>query len=199
MPVLARAANTTINGGYFADVQGDQYFVQGDHALNEAESGVLALKDASALGATHDSFERHPPPKCQQGTRKTTLRRIDEWVEVMTKSCHPPDAGFNDQTSSTAQTSPNKIQRHERILWLHGPAGAGKSAVAQTVSETYAERGSLVGSFFFSRGAPGRDTAKHLFPTLTYQIAMRIPGLRSTIGSAVKRICLSLKSHSTRK
>jgi len=59
-----------------------------------------------------------------------------------------------------------------KLLWLHGPAGAGKSAIAQTVAETCAERGQLAASFFFSRSSPGRDALKHLSPTITVQISM---------------------------
>uniref|UniRef100_A0A0W0G219 Nephrocystin 3-like N-terminal domain-containing protein n=1 Tax=Moniliophthora roreri TaxID=221103 RepID=A0A0W0G219_MONRR len=42
--------------------------------------------------------------------------------------------------------------RHERPLyWLHGPAGAGKSVIAQTIAELGENEGSLRASFFFSR------------------------------------------------
>ncbi|KAF8074041.1 hypothetical protein FPV67DRAFT_783699 [Lyophyllum atratum] len=85
----------------------------------------------------------------------------------------------------TAESGCNPISGRARILWLHGPAGAGKSAVAQTVSEIYEERKILAGSFFFSLGSAGRGTAKYVFPTLAYQIAMRIPGMRSRIDSIV--------------
>ncbi|KIK52272.1 hypothetical protein GYMLUDRAFT_180242, partial [Collybiopsis luxurians FD-317 M1] len=35
------------------------------------------------------------------------------------------------------------------VCWLYGPAGAGKSVIAQTLAEICMERGLLVGSFFF--------------------------------------------------
>lgn len=67
------------------------------------------------------------------------------------------------------------------ICWLHGPAGAGKSAIAQTVSEICAERGQLAASFFFSRQTPGRDTIARLFTTIAYQIAISIPDKRQKL------------------
>jgi len=66
-------------------------------------------------------------------------------------------------------------------MWLHGPAGAGKSAIAQTVAETCAERGQLAASFFFSRSSPDRSTLKHLFPTIAGQISMSSPRKRQML------------------
>ncbi|KAF5378788.1 hypothetical protein D9615_006918 [Tricholomella constricta] len=74
-----------------------------------------------------------------------------------------------------------------RVLWLHGPAGAGKSTIAQTVSEECAWTRQLVGSFFFSRTTAGHDIAKSFFPTIALQLAARSPRLRHFIASAIKR------------
>jgi hypothetical protein len=57
------------------------------------------------------------------------------------------------------------------ILWLHGPAGAGKSAIAQSVAEKCAEKCQLAASFFFFRGDPSRNALGSLFATLAVQIA----------------------------
>ncbi|KAF8066467.1 hypothetical protein FPV67DRAFT_1417372, partial [Lyophyllum atratum] len=93
-------------------------------------------------GAAYNSQDRYPPPKCHPGTREPILKEVYEWIEnsVMTKV--------------------------GSLMWLHGPAGAGKSAIAQTVAETCAERGQLAASFFFSRGSYRRDTIT--FPGLVY-------------------------------
>ena len=64
-----------------------------------------------------------------------------------------------------------------KLLWLHGPAGAGKSAIAQTMAEACAERGQLAASFF-SRSSPDRNTRKHLFPTINFQILLSSPHKR---------------------
>ncbi|KAF9254271.1 hypothetical protein L218DRAFT_886647, partial [Marasmius fiardii PR-910] len=47
------------------------------------------------------------------------------------------------------------------VCWLRGSAGAGKSAIAQTVAER-CEGNRLVASFFFSRTDPARNTPKYL-------------------------------------
>ena len=97
-------------------------------------------------GAAFDSQERRPAPRCLPETRTAILEEIEGWIDAGT-------AG-------------------EALLWLHAPAGAGKSAIAQTIAETCAKRGQLAASFFFSRQATGRNTMKHLFPTIIMQLAL---------------------------
>ncbi|KAF8073748.1 hypothetical protein FPV67DRAFT_764118 [Lyophyllum atratum] len=179
---FAGSTNTTIHGSSFSDIHRDQniYFVNGNMSIHDSEAGIFTLKGASNLSATHDSFERSPPPKCHPGTRQTALRGIDGWMGDMQKKIDTVLTEWSSQPSATG------IVREGRFLWLHGPAGAGKSALAQTVSEKYAESQKLVGTFFFSRETPGRDAVNSLFPTIAYQMAIRIPGMRSSIGSAVK-------------
>ncbi|KAF9470345.1 hypothetical protein BDN70DRAFT_821507, partial [Pholiota conissans] len=82
------------------------------------------LQKASSMGATHDSSVRFDPPKCHPNTRVAVLEYIIGWI-----------FGRND---------PEAL-----ILWLYGPAGAGKSAILQTIAEMCAERESILASFFF--------------------------------------------------
>ena len=43
------------------------------------------------------------------------------------------------------------------MLWLFGPAGAGKSAIAKRIAEIATEKGLLIATFFFSRTSPTRS------------------------------------------
>lgn len=61
------------------------------------------------------------------------------------------------------------------ILWLNGPAGAGKSAIAQSIAEQCYEEKVLLGSFFFSVSDPSRNHAEHLVATMVYQIYQIVP------------------------
>jgi len=101
------------------------------------------------MDAAYDSQERSPPPRCPAGTRKEVLKKINVWV----------DAGAAG----------------ESVLWLRGPAGAGKSAIAQTVAEACAARNQLAASFFFTRMSAYRNEVKYLFPTIAVQIALSAP------------------------
>jgi len=81
------------------------------------------------------------------------------------------------------------------ICWLHGPAGAGKSAMAQTVSDTCAGKCQLAASFFFSRSAPGRHNSRMFFTTLALQLALSISGTRSNISKVVEDDPLIVNRH----
>ncbi|KAJ7705516.1 hypothetical protein B0H17DRAFT_869783, partial [Mycena rosella] len=80
--------------------------------------------------AAHDSGERYPQPQCHPETRTEMLKDLHDW-------------SLEDDPRS-------------RVLWLHGPAGAEKSAVAQSFCQKLQADGRLGGSFFFKRGHPSR-------------------------------------------
>ena len=72
------------------------------------------------------------------------------------------------------------------VCWLNGPAGYGKSALAQSIAECYAAEGRLLGSFFFLRGAGERSHISRLIPTLAHQISRTVPGTKLSIESALE-------------
>ena len=111
-------------------------------------------------GAFHDSDELYELPKCHPGTRKAILKLIMSWIE-----------GERIRTSF--------------ILWMYGPAGAGKSAIAKTIAEMCAEARLLAASFFFSRTASGRNVKTSLMSTLAYQLSLSIPEMRETVSDAI--------------
>jgi len=121
---------------------------------------MVLLKLHIAPGAFHNSDERYDPPKCHPHTRRAVLQKIMDWVK---------DA--------------NKVAL---ILWLYGPAGAGKSAIAQTIAELLEEAGLLAAAFFFSRNAAGRDDKKPFVATLVYQLVKSIPEIRGHVLEAVE-------------
>jgi len=114
-----------------------------------------------APGAFHNSDERYDPPKCHPHTRKAVLKKITDWVK---------DA--------------NKVTL---FLWLYGPAGAGKSAIAQTIAELLEELGLLAAAFFFSRNAAGRNDKTRLVPTLVYQLVKSIPEICAHVLEALEQ------------
>lgn len=57
-------------------------------------------------------------------------------------------------------------------MWVYGPAGVGKSAVAQSCAELFADRKQLLSAYFFSR-SDVRNKAKYLFTSIAYQISTR--------------------------
>ena len=79
------------------------------------------------------------------------------------------------------------VDKLEFFLWLYGPAGAGKSSIAQSIAELCDEAGILDASFFFSRTAAGRNNDRLLIPTLTYQLSQSMPDILQFVGEALNR------------
>jgi hypothetical protein len=119
------------------------------------------LQQHIAPGAFHNSDERYEPPKCHPHTRRAVLKKIMDWVKDADKVA--------------------------LILWLYGPAGAGKSAIAQTIAELLEEAGLLAAAFFFSRNAAGRNDKISLVATLVYQLVKSIPEIRVHVLEAVEQ------------
>jgi hypothetical protein len=110
----------------------------------------------------HDSAERYPPGKCHAGTREEIIEIILDWIE---------DPGPASD-----------------VLWLYGPAGAGKSEIMHTIAQLLLEtpyEGRYAGSFFFGRDVNVRCDGKSLFSTLAYHIAIRLPGIRALVNDAM--------------
>ncbi|KAF9473577.1 hypothetical protein BDN70DRAFT_908816 [Pholiota conissans] len=125
-------------------------------------SAFKKLLDISAPNALYDSEARFDPPKCHPKTRIAVLEYLMGWI-----------FGRND---------PEAL-----IMWLYGPAGAGKSAILQTIAEWFAERNSLLASFFFGHSDPTRNHIKPLIPTIACQIAITIPELKLYVEGAIER------------
>jgi hypothetical protein len=62
--------------------------------------------------------------------------------------------------------------RKQDALWLHGDAGSGKSAVAQTVGEYADERDVLGAAAFISRSKKLNDSAQ-IIPSISLQLSLR--------------------------
>ena len=96
---------------------------------------------------------------CLRGTRKDVLWQIDSWLVD---------------------------ERVQRVFWLNGLAGTGKSTIAQTFAETSFSDGKLGASFFCSRDFEDRSNIRNIFPTLAFQLAYRYPQFRKELLPVLK-------------
>ena len=154
---LISAQNILITGGTFVSVANGGFHTN----THIHPSGMENLRKIIARGALHNSKERHYPPKCHQSTRMSVLKKIMEWVE--------------------------NIEIIYRFMWLYGPVGVGKSAIAQTIAELYFGINVLAASFFFSRMAADCSDSTLVIATIAYQLCLSIPEVRSYIEAAVER------------
>ena len=72
-------------------------------------------------------------------------------------------------------------EQDQRVFWLNGLAGTGKSTIAQTFAETSFADGTLGASFFCSRDFEDRSNLQTIFPTLAFQLAYRYPPFRQEL------------------
>jgi hypothetical protein len=73
----------------------------------------------------------------------------------------------------------------QRILCMTGAAGAGKSALQQTVAERCADANILGAAFFFDSTDPTRNTGSAFVGTIAYQLGLKHPPLQSAVIAAV--------------
>ncbi|KAG2338930.1 hypothetical protein BDR05DRAFT_939556, partial [Suillus weaverae] len=136
-------------------------------AVRDYEGTWEKLSQVAVKGAEYDSRERQPHPQCLEGTRVDLLNYIYESLDDREKN---------------------------RLIWLHGTAGVGKSAVAFTVAERMrglkvaegSKERRLAGTFFFSRKHTKRRTAGFFFATLVYQIASNFTSVQEDVNEAIK-------------
>jgi hypothetical protein len=81
----------------------------------------------------------------------------------------------------------------ERILWLHGVAGSGKSTVANTIASMFTEMGLLGASFRFNQ----HIEPKYLFRNIAYQLALFDSRYREYLLQAFKN-CGKMAEYSLR-
>ena len=86
-------------------------------------------------------------------------------------------------------------QKTSFLMWLYSPAGAGKSAIAQTITEMCHRLGILVASFFWSCNAAGQNNETCLVASLAYQLIMTIPQMCMHVELAIENDPLFI-SHS---
>ena len=91
---------------------------------------------------------------CLKGTRKEVLWEIECWLNS---------------------------KQSQRVFWLNGLAGTGKSTIAQTFAETSFADGKLGASFFCSRDSEDRSNLQMIFPTLAFQLAYQYPLFRKEL------------------
>ncbi|KAG1801177.1 hypothetical protein EV424DRAFT_404245 [Suillus variegatus] len=137
--------------------------------LRQSPEGMWeSLSRIAVKSAEYNSRERQPHPKCLEGTRVNPLDYIYRLLDDRKKS---------------------------RLIWLHGTAGVGKSAIAFTVAErmrnlqvteeTNIEK-RLAGTFFFSRKHTERCTTGYFFATLAYQLACNFPSVREDLNRTIR-------------
>ncbi|KAJ2926399.1 hypothetical protein H1R20_g10698, partial [Candolleomyces eurysporus] len=153
----AKPGTHSIDGTFKLILSYPQHLIQVRCLLN---LGWELLLSNTAPNALHNSSARYDAPKCDEDTRVEVISEVMNWMQ--------------DEESP------------QRLLCMTGAAGAGKSALQQSIAELCENNGILGATFFFSTADSTRNTAATVIPTIAYQLGRRNPALRSLIKAAVE-------------
>jgi hypothetical protein len=115
-----------------------------------------------ALEASHTSKTAASAPKCKPGTRTKAIADLTIWAKEL---------------PSLSRKS---------VVWLRGPAGAGKTCIMRVVARICRQDGVLAGDYFFSTRVPGLDDEAPFVATIVSQLIVAIPALDHPIRETIR-------------
>jgi hypothetical protein len=111
------------------------------------------------MGARLNSHAEEHNALCLPNTRTELLEEITTWA--------------NDKEGKS-------------IFWLSGMAGTGKSTIARTIAQSFADCGQLGASFFFKKGEGERGNASRFFTTIAVELVAHELGMLPSIMKTLK-------------
>ncbi|KAE8556238.1 hypothetical protein TMatcc_003576 [Talaromyces marneffei ATCC 18224] len=135
-----------------------QGVVTGDIHIDQRPHEKLRLPQGVPDAAFNAANKQHLP-LCLRDTRTEVLNQIRKWADG---------------------------DGQERVYWLKGMAGTGKSTISLTIAREYYEKSRLAANFFFSRGGGDLALAKEFATTIACQLAEISNELRRSIGEAME-------------
>ncbi|KAJ3564593.1 hypothetical protein NP233_g8190 [Leucocoprinus birnbaumii] len=155
MPALEGAHNFVIHNPTIYNTESHSHTSNG-----HVSDGIAIIYEASTPEAAVDAKERSYAPSCYPSTREQYIEDITNWAMATDSDDVMP------------------------LFWMKGPAGVGKSAIAQTCAEKLKESGHLAAAFFFSVSGRRSDHTR-FFPTLAHQLAALLPDYREVVTGRV--------------
>ncbi|KAB5590977.1 Vegetative incompatibility protein HET-E-1 [Ceratobasidium theobromae] len=129
--------------------------VANEHLADTRLEKLEPAKLASFDSKLSTSIDRRT---CTKNTRKTILSDLKSWSDN-------PDG--------------------EKVYWMDGMAGTGKTTIACTLASELESRGQLAASFFCTRTLPECRDANRIVPTIAYQFARRSTAFQSVLCQAL--------------
>ncbi|KAF5320825.1 hypothetical protein D9619_002232 [Psilocybe cf. subviscida] len=171
MSILQGATHVAIQGGTQVATGAGSTITINQGGQGAVRSALKSLSEVAAHAALYDSASRLDAPRCHRNTRAKYRDGLERWM-----------LGAGGEYEGKC------------LIWVHGGAGAGKSAIMQSVIERCAQHAVILGSFFFFRGDSSRNYAEVLIPTLAYQLARMFPDAMSVLEPIINHDPLIFKA-----
>jgi len=107
----------------------------------------------------------HRGLRCMDGTRKSRLKEIVDWV---------------------AHQSEKKDLPQSNTYWIYGLPGIGKTSLAHSICASLHDQGQLAGAFFCRRDDPNLSEPQNILPSLIYKLARVYPPFRSITANRLR-------------
>ena len=171
--------NIDARNGTLNHVSGDLYMISHRvecKPLPSSRLGFLLIHHFSLSKATGRILQKLQPAcmdasdrtECLPGTRVAIIQLIMDWALDLTST--------------------------QKIFWLHGLAGIGKSTLSTTIANRCRDQGCLGAFVFFSRDVAERSNPATVIRTLAYQIGSFNTRAGDVIATAIEKfpsVCLS--------
>ncbi|KAJ3560410.1 hypothetical protein NP233_g10856 [Leucocoprinus birnbaumii] len=136
-------------------------FINNAQLVAPTGSGLKTLYEHSMPDGFHNLAACFPPARCHLETQRDYIDRIcNQWAL-------------------------GKLDPEKFVMWLHGPFGIGKTAVAQSSAEELEAINKLLATLFFSHSNANHDDPRCVFPSLAYQIATVCKSLAALVDARI--------------
>ncbi|KAJ2912895.1 hypothetical protein MD484_g7519, partial [Candolleomyces efflorescens] len=158
---------SSLSGAHQFTIQNSQFNTHQTTIVRspDLDPALLILHKHRALEACHTSKTAANASKCKEGTQVEVIEDMTTWAD-----------GVLDDPDSPA----------ESILWLRGPAGAGKTCILRTVADIYGGKRRLAGVYFFSTRVPGLDNEAPFIATFASYLIEAIPALDEPVLQTIR-------------
>ncbi|KAG9083900.1 hypothetical protein FRC07_013793 [Ceratobasidium sp. 392] len=127
-----------------------------------------------------------------QRETETRLKSLPNSLDAQYRSAKALELGRGGCTEDTRVKILDQMQawacdaESERIYWLNGMAGTGKTTIAYSLCERLEKDNKLAASFFCSRQLPECRDVNLIVPSIVYQLSRLFPPFRRTISTALE-------------
>ncbi|KAG8703953.1 hypothetical protein FRC09_003852 [Ceratobasidium sp. 395] len=129
----------------------------------------------------------------EEQATQTRLKELPYSAEAKFKSAKSDSLGRNRCTPNTRVDVLQQLRiwaedsESQRIYWLNGMAGTGKTTIAYSLCERLQDDGKLAASFFCSRQLPTCRDVDRILPSIAFQLSLFSLPFRHAVSSALQK------------